>query len=85
MTTIIDEDQLSQFSRAADIAGHIVNEIPDIADDNDADLGVIALVMCGLLAGKLIANGLPRAEFMRQMDLAIEAKLRTDSTTKTPQ
>jgi hypothetical protein len=85
MTTIIDEDQLEKFTHSAHIAGLIVEELPDMVAEHDADVGVAALIICGLLAGKLIAGGLTREEFMRQMDMAIMAKIAADSTTRTPQ
>lgn len=84
-TVTMNQEQLEAFARASSLAGVIVDELPDVADDNDADLGVMALVMCGLLAGKLIASGLTREEFMRQMELAIDAKLRAQQMPDMPQ
>lgn len=85
MTTILNEQDLEAFSRAASLASVMVDELPDLAEEANADIGVLALVMCGLLAGRLVSSGLDRAECIRQINLAIDAKAMADRMSKSTQ
>ena len=85
MTQLFNEQEFEQFSKAASLAGIVVDELSELAENADADLGILSLVICGLLAGHLVTNGLPREEFIRQINLAIDAKSTLGNYTKTSQ
>ncbi len=70
----ITEEDIERFSQAASFAAAVVNGLADLADENDFDLGTMALITCGLLAGRLVSSGLSREELIRQINLAIDAK-----------
>lgn len=81
----ITPETLNQFRSASEVANIIVDMLPELVDEHEADLGVAALIVCGLIAGKLVDGGLPREAFMRQMGLAIDAKILVANTTTTSQ
>jgi len=70
-----DEEIIEAKQKAAAFAAIIVDGLPDTTDELDLDLGLTAIIICGLLAGHIVEQWMTREKFIEQMNAAIDAKL----------
>lgn len=81
--TELTPEKIERLSNCAATAMTICNAVPAFAEENDADVGMTALLLCGFLAGKIVGNEeglISKEKFFEQMEHALAAELAVHHT-----
>lgn len=78
-------EDIERLHRAFRAAKELTDILPEYAEAHDADVGGTALIVCGIIASRIVSpESITREEFFAQMNIALNAKeIASTGTTKT--
>ena len=62
---------------AINLASSVIDSMKIMAHVNEVNPALTGLIICGLIAGKLVEEGMTRETFFKQMNLAIDSRVNT--------